>query len=91
MIDVCVWLENNHTCPSITDFIIHALQDWQNGEQVTPLIAYTFNDVTIIFQSQKEIGQPLYTSGCISLHWVRVQQQYLVEVGSRISDKRWAT
>ena len=90
IMELSKWLEENQTCPDISNFLIKALDQWRMGQEVTKPTNYEFDGVKDIFESQNIIGWRPLLGGCISFKWAMVQDQYLKWVNSRKTGKRWA-
>ena len=78
------------TCPDLRELIIHMLDRWRLGLEVTNLTSTCqFEWCEDVFDAQKTIGWRQMMGGCLSIEWARAQDIYFKWMGIRRTGKRW--
>jgi len=83
------WLIEKKTCPDLKELIIHMLDRWRLGLEVTNLTSCQFEWCEDVFDAQKTIGLRQMMGGCLSIEWARAQDIYFKWMGIRRTGKRW--
>lgn len=83
------WMLQNDTHPEMARAILHGLRAWTSGRYLR--YQSTVDWVNQLVAQQSKIGWGNFFEGMISTHWREAQCQYLTQIGSRKSSKRWAT
>ena len=83
------WLQTKKTCPDLRKLLLHILERWRLGLEVTNLSTCQFEWCGNVFAAQQMIGWRQLMGGCLTIEWARAQDKYYKWVGMRRTGKRW--